>query len=39
MVKFVYARVVSHGNGQKVVTIPKDAEIEIGEYVRLEKVE
>ena len=39
MVKYVYARVIAHGSKHKVVTIPADSEILVGDYVRLEKVE
>jgi hypothetical protein len=35
----VYARVVSHGKRHKIVTIPIDCDIDVGEYVRIEKVE
>lgn len=29
---------LNKGNGQKLVTIPKDAKIEEGDHVRIEKV-
>lgn len=32
-------RVRDRGDGVKQVTVPKDSEIEVGDYVKIEKVE
>lgn len=35
----IYAKVVAHTKTHKIVTIPSDCDIEVGEYVKIERAE